>query len=121
MKPVRIQRRRVKGWKLPPNTICVTRGTGFGNPFGIGFLMKMGRGDGRGGFMYLRCASQEYNDGTFVEVRDAEHAVELFREYRRRYPLHPADIEKLRGKNLACFCRLDQPCHADVLLELANP
>jgi len=30
------------------------------------------------------------------------------------------DIEQLRGKNLACWCRLDQPCHADVLLDLAN-
>jgi hypothetical protein len=29
-------------------------------------------------------------------------------------------LPELRGKNLACFCRLDQPCHADVLLELAN-
>jgi hypothetical protein len=26
----------------------------------------------------------------------------------------------LRGRNLACWCPLDQPCHADVLLELAN-
>jgi hypothetical protein len=31
-----------------------------------------------------------------------------------------ADIPKLRGKNLACFCPLDQCCHADVLLEIAN-
>lgn len=29
-------------------------------------------------------------------------------------------VESLRGKNLACFCMLDEPCHADVLLELAN-
>lgn len=29
-------------------------------------------------------------------------------------------VEQLRGKNLACFCRLDQPCHADVLLQIAN-
>jgi hypothetical protein len=28
--------------------------------------------------------------------------------------------EELAGKNLACWCALDQPCHADVLLELAN-
>lgn len=27
---------------------------------------------------------------------------------------------ELAGKNLACWCPLDQPCHADVLLELAN-
>lgn len=29
-------------------------------------------------------------------------------------------VKELRGKNLACWCRLDRPCHADVLLELAN-
>ena len=29
-------------------------------------------------------------------------------------------VAALRGKNLACFCPIDQPCHADVLLELAN-
>ncbi len=31
-----------------------------------------------------------------------------------------ADLHELRGKNLACWCPLDKPCHADVLLELAN-
>lgn len=30
------------------------------------------------------------------------------------------DLLPLRGKDLACWCALDQPCHADVLLELAN-
>lgn len=30
------------------------------------------------------------------------------------------EIEALRGKDLACWCPLDQPCHADVLLEIAN-
>jgi hypothetical protein len=29
-------------------------------------------------------------------------------------------FEPLRGRDLACWCPLDQPCHADVLLELAN-
>ena len=32
----------------------------------------------------------------------------------------PPDPSELRGKNLACFCPLDKPCHADVLLDLAN-
>lgn len=27
---------------------------------------------------------------------------------------------ELHGKDLACWCPLDQPCHADVLLEIAN-
>lgn len=30
------------------------------------------------------------------------------------------EIQKLRGKNLACWCALDTPCHADVLLKIAN-
>jgi hypothetical protein len=32
----------------------------------------------------------------------------------------PQIREELAGKNLACWCRPDQPCHADVLLEIAN-
>lgn len=35
-------------------------------------------------------------------------------------PNEKPDVSALRGRNLACFCPLDQPCHADVLLELAN-
>lgn len=31
-----------------------------------------------------------------------------------------ARLPELRGKSLACFCKLSDPCHADVLLELAN-
>ena len=34
--------------------------------------------------------------------------------------IRPEMLSELRGKNLVCWCRLDQPCHADVLLELAN-
>lgn len=32
----------------------------------------------------------------------------------------PKRIQRRRGKNLACWCKLDSPCHADVLLKLAN-
>lgn len=30
------------------------------------------------------------------------------------------DLSELRGKNLACWCRMGESCHADVLLEMAN-
>lgn len=49
-------------------------------------------------------------------VPDAATAVA---RYRRE--VAPAlDVTVLRGRNLACWCPLDGPCHADVLLELAN-
>lgn len=47
-----------------------------------------------------------------------ERAVSLYRGYAvRKFGNLKA---QLGGKNLACWCPLDQPCHADVLLELAN-
>jgi hypothetical protein len=53
--------------------------------------------------------------------RHAE-AVEIFREYMMRRPrLIEAARQQLRGKNLACWCPLHKPCHADVLIEIANP
>jgi len=51
------------------------------------------------------------------DVPDAETAVRLFRELPHDLDALRADLRK---KDLACWCRLDQPCHADVLLELAN-
>ena len=47
-----------------------------------------------------------------------EEAIKLHRAGAKR--THPDTLAELRGKNLACWCALDQPCHADVLLELAN-
>jgi hypothetical protein len=47
--------------------------------------------------------------------------VRRYREYLSGHPELLAALSELRAKDLACWCPLDQPCHADVLLELANP
>lgn len=49
----------------------------------------------------------------------AEKSVELFREVANS-PTYIATAQTLRGKNLACWCKPGEPCHADVLLEIAN-
>jgi hypothetical protein len=41
-------------------------------------------------------------------------------EYKRIVEALKPDVSELKGKNLACWCPLDKPCHADVLLELAK-
>jgi hypothetical protein len=97
--PKRIQRRRTKGWRMPPNTVYVGRPTAWRNPFAIGSWWPL-------------------VPGHFV--RDAAHAVELFRDDYVPWFTRHVDLEPLRGKDLACWCPLDGPCHADVLLELAN-
>ena len=93
MKPKRIQRTRRKGYRTPPNTVYVGRPTLFGNPFKI---EDWGRDGAMKAFRL------------YLEHHRAGKAMETFAE------LH------LRGKDLACWCPLDQPCHADVLLEIAN-
>ncbi len=108
MRPQRIQRKRSMGWKMPENTVYVGRPTIWGNPYPAG----------------------EYTHTCFITkektvlFRDAADAVEEFRNYIEAMVHCYADprfrLEELRGKNLACWCPLDQPCHADVLLELAN-
>ena len=111
--PVRIQRKRSKGFRLKnasPNglpVVSVARPGPWGNPFIVG------------------------RDGTRARC------VELYRyllaglicltqtpspdEQRTALDYVIKNIGKLRGKNLACWCRLDgKPCHGDPLLEIAN-
>ena len=99
--PKRIQRKRTKGYRLPDGAVYVGRPTIYGNPFKVG-------------------APHPIHGWPM----SAQEAVDLFRHsYSKmdRYDLqHDERLEKLRGKDLACFCRLDQPCHADVLIELSN-
>ena len=101
-KPQRIQLSRRKGWRMPANTVKVDRTTKWGNPFVPGKPVPHGPMKGQ-------------------VVQDKRHAFVLFRSFAPLYPaLVSAAKTELRGKNLACWCRPGEPCHADVLLELAN-
>jgi Domain of unknown function (DUF4326) len=120
MMPKRIQRRRVKGWRMPEGAVNCTRPGKWENPFVIGTYYMKGDAFGRKATpqMAWTSTSERYADERFTKIENAEQAVEWFRWYRTTYPL--ADIEELRGKDLACWCALDAVCHVDVLLELAN-
>ena len=100
--PIRVQRQRVKGWRMPANTVYVGRPTQWGNPLAVN--LAVGR--------------------TLDKVLDFYRAYieNAIRNYRPNCEpqYRGLNIEELRGKNLACWCPLDKPCHADVLLELAN-
>lgn len=81
---------RTKGWKMPPNTVYVGRPTKWGNSYII-----------------------DSEDERAEAVESFE--IEIASKIRRGL-----DLSSLRGKDLACWCPLDKPCHADVLLRLAN-
>lgn len=132
--PIRVQLSRQKGWKMPPNTIKVDRsGKGvFGNPWIVGNPAQVDLG---------------WMVGHMAKPLDAEWAVGAFRWWladgylgtsmlpaalnslgRINARSHLRDrreailraLPQLRGHNLACWCKIGAPCHADVLLEMLN-
>lgn len=116
----RIQRQRTKGWRMPPNTIYVGRPTWFGNPFTPENYWDAGySGDLAIAIKHCVDAYRQWLTGArfTCEWRSPPHFAEWLRNSRAD---RVQSITSLRGKNLACWCPLDKPCHADVLLELAN-
>lgn len=136
--PKRIQLRRTKGWRIPEGAVIVDRRSKWGNwykPVKIGDLyvekyrahlpdpnawvvIKLDKRGGRDGPQW----------GGFANQAEATaFAVDLHRRsmLATRVDLdglndHEFYLKDLRGKDLACWCSLDAPCHADTLLELAN-
>ena len=103
-KPRRLQRSRAKGWRKPPNSVCVTRGTAWGNPYRVGI------------------------DGTAEEcvwkfaklILPYAHGGTLEEFYLSEANLCAVQLD-LRGKDLICWCAEDAPhCHANLLLAWAN-
>lgn len=105
--PIRVRMSRAKGAKLPPNTVVVARPSPWGNPFVVG---KHGT---RAECVHL---FKLMLTGSICVSKD--HATS---DAQLAYLKHAGtNLEQLRGKNLACWCTLDGPCHADALLEIAN-
>lgn len=123
MTPVRVQRKRAKGWRMPDNTVYVGRGSKWGNPYKVGEK-----------YPRLELAVLKKDGAQLVlsdprRINNRRDAVYEFswllnpvinRDELPAYPTVEEVRSELAGKNLACWCPLDKPCHADVLLEIAN-
>lgn len=124
MTPVRIQRQRTKGWRMPPNTVYVGRPSIFGNPVACtphGCEIKP-----CSCCEPYRCCVKVFRDyiesgiaGRPTSTGYLSIGLDALAGYPHRAKMVAA-LPALRGKNLACWCPLDRPCHADVLLEIAN-
>lgn len=123
--PKRIQRKRTKGWRAPlcscgcgKNARYVGRlpsGNSWSNQFAVGAELRVETAfwPENGSVPRHYCFSAEI---------DARLAVELFRWWTTSRPALVDQIrDELAGHDLMCWCALTDPCHADVLLELANP
>jgi hypothetical protein len=128
--PKRIQRKRTKGWRMPEGAVYVGRPTKWGNPFkatdtsaAFAAVATGGRGNvPRDRAHGAVCLYFRYLSGGEIECPiTAMMANKEYAERGKPKPPRVTEIQReLRGKDLACFCALDMPCHADVLLEIAN-
>jgi len=117
MSPQRIQRKRTRGWRMPEGAVYVGRPTKWGNPWQVG-------GDAQ--IVMRDTPKGEVQRLSLVRMWPAL-VVSLYRLYITHASIYDIgldakrlDLSELRGKDLACWCPLSSPCHADVLLELAN-
>ena len=90
---------------MPPNTVYVGRGSLWGNPFKGPNAMRLYR-------LLWRRRWKELEEalGSVIPIL---YLACIQNHWRKRLP-------ELRGKNLACWCPLDRPCHADILLRKAK-
>lgn len=137
--PQRIQRKRTAGWRMPEGAVYVGRPTKWGNPFAVVPEPNHPRWAGP------RHSLVQDVSGRFWDLPDqpsvivglaraaessrmaaARHAVELFELHigpmgNFEYDDDKlAELRSLAGRDFACWCVEGHPCHADVLLELAN-
>jgi hypothetical protein len=104
----RIQLRRTKGWRKPDGVVVVARPARWGNPWRVGSTTWTILPGG--------IINREPH-----EPLTAEQAVESYRNSVLADPDQVAAIRReLEGRDLACWCRVGDPCHGDFLLALAN-
>ena len=107
--PRRIQRKRLPGWRLPQNAVCVTRPGAFGNPFKAELFGSE-----------AECVAAFYRWLRWNKY-PAGHSPGWERDLSERRCRLIARLPELTGKDLACFCTVEaKHCHADILLDIAN-
>lgn len=121
---------------MPPGVVYVGRGTIWGNPFVEG--SPCGIFDGKDG----RPLGLRDQVEVLIPALTLEQTIEFYRDlvhgyirpemypfghdwsaaFHKKIDAHASEWARMSlcGEHLACWCPLDQPCHADVLLEIAN-
>lgn len=100
--PVRIQRSR-QHKQVSPNRlpiVYVGRPSKWGNPFKVGTIIN-----------------DPISGDKIKTLRNIDDVLHWYKNYLRYRNI---DLAELKGKNLSCWCKVGEPCHADILLEIAN-
>lgn len=115
MSPQRIQMSRQHPWRVDHrDAVIVARPSKWGNDWRVTSWQPE-----RGVTRWSVWSTQ--NGETYSQHATRESAIaDAIERFRADIAHRAPDLTPIRGRDLACWCPLDQPCHADVLLELAN-
>lgn len=108
MSPQRIQRSRAAGWRKPDNAVIVDRTSKWGNPYLLGDVIRA----------FPSLTVEQCQAFVVNQFRDLIRSPQLRAQHG-----YPSDAEiraELAGKDLVCWCKPGDPCHASTLLEIAN-
>jgi hypothetical protein len=118
--PKRIQLSRARGWRLPEGAVVVSRPTYWGNPFKVKEKVK----NDSPLWPYVKptlgadLPGFQITQASFLRV---EAVVAAYSAWIIEQPgLMVRLDDELAGRDLGCWCKLTEPCHADILLALAN-
>lgn len=123
--PKRIQMTRNKPWRAEnPDAVIVARPTKWGNQWRIVPVRDNWFPWGEAAdVIHEKTGSSIGRFSQFTRMKGTGAPYWACHAYRRDLTEELiADARReLAGRDLACWCRLDQPCHGDVLLSIANP
>lgn len=120
VKPKRIQRKRTKGFRLPLKTLCVSRPSIWGNPYPLAEFSTLSL------LLFRNTVLGIWDPGLLDDQAETlvSRAYDLHHSWLRRFSYrHPLDALRSTLQDydfIACWCKEGSPCHADILLELAN-
>lgn len=124
--PERLQLRRTCGWRKPEGAVVTSRPTRWGNPFVV--RIEPNGADPLGWYVGIH-GTRYKASGYFHDRAEAvAAAVKTFERWLRRsdgygfHGLHDRrawvldNLHVLAGRDLLCWCKPGEPCHADILL-----
>ncbi len=121
--PKRIQLSRAKGWRKPEGVVSVARPTKWGNPFSlltITLAYPSLDDDGVRGMAVAQFRDLVASDGGPMTLSERRPDGKGREPVTYTYPTRAQIRAEMVGRDLACWCALNERCHADVLLEIAN-
>jgi len=118
--PKRIQRKRTKGFQLPAKTLCVSRPSVWGNPYPLSDFGELALPLFRNTVLGIWDAGLMIGKSDELRSRAYKLHHNWQRQFRYRHPLDFLREELSNYDFIACWCKESDPCHGDILLELAN-